>query len=285
MSYDNTCKYLTEKYPEDLLRWIFKRELKNVKILNTEINQEPIQADALVLLQTANQIVHLEFQTLPYAEPPMPLRMLDYKVRLTRQYNCEIEQVVIFLKSTTSRLAFQQEYRDRHTVHSYRVIRMWEQDPSSLLATPALLPLATLAASNSPNDLLRQVAEEIAKISDDSQRQNLYACADILAGLRFDKSLIRQLFREDIMRESVTYQDILQKGVQQGLQQGLQQGRYEGEVALLMRLLAHRLGEISPQLKQKIQGLSITQLDELGEALLDFSEVADLVAWLQQSQK
>jgi predicted transposase/invertase (TIGR01784 family) len=278
LSYDNTCKYLAENYPEDLLRWVFNRQLKNIKILNTEINQEPIQADALVLLQTDNRIIHLEFQTLPYAEPPMPLRMLDYKVRLTRQYNCEIEQVVIFLKSTTSRLAFQQEYRDSHTVHSYRVIRMWEQDPSSLLATPALLPLATLAASNSPENLLRQVAQEVARIADDTQRQNLYACADILAGLRFDKGLIRQLFREDIMRESVTYQDILQKGVQQGRQEG----RYEGELTLLLRQLTRRLGEIAPNLKQQIQALSIAQLDDLGEALLDFAEVTDLVAWLQQ---
>jgi len=35
--------------------------------------------------------------------------------------------------------------------------------------------------------------------------------AEILAGLGFVKGIIRQLFREDIMRESVIYQDILQQ--------------------------------------------------------------------------
>ncbi|MTJ29250.1 hypothetical protein [Aphanizomenon flos-aquae] len=39
---------------------------------------------------------------------------------------------------------------------------------------------------------------------------------EILAGLRFEKNLIRQLLSEDIMQESVIYQDILQKGEQKG---------------------------------------------------------------------
>ncbi len=35
----------------------------------------------------------------------------------------------------------------------------------------------------------------------------------------------------------------------------------------------------------QIQTLALTQLEELGEALLDFSELADLLAWLQTSQQ
>ncbi|NEQ18631.1 MAG: hypothetical protein F6K28_00440 [Microcoleus sp. SIO2G3] len=46
-----------------------------------------------------------------------------------------------------------------------------------------------------------------------------YSCGGILAGLRFEEDLIRQLFREDIMRESVIYQSIRQEGKQEGLKQ------------------------------------------------------------------
>jgi hypothetical protein len=34
---------------------------------------------------------------------------------------------------------------------------------------------------------------------------------------------------------------------------------------------------------QQIQGLSLVQLEALGEALLDFTEVDDLATWMQQN--
>ncbi|WP_421655757.1 hypothetical protein [Leptothermofonsia sp. ETS-13] len=151
--------------------------------------------------------------------------MLDYSVRLKRQYNCDVEQVILFLKATSSNIVQIQEYKDRTTCHYYRVIRLWEQEPSTFLTTPSLLPFATLAQSDSPPTLLREVAARIARIDDSRQRVNLASCAEILAGLRFEKALRRQLFREEAMRESVIYQDILQQGLQEGLQQGLQQGQ------------------------------------------------------------
>ena len=95
MTYDNTLKYLVEQYPEDFIRYLLASEATDIQILKTELNQEPIRADSVTFLQTANQILHLEFQTLPASTPPLPLRMLDYWVRLYRQYNCDIEQIVI----------------------------------------------------------------------------------------------------------------------------------------------------------------------------------------------
>jgi predicted transposase YdaD len=137
-----------------------------------------------------------------------------------------------------------------------------------------------LARSDSPNTLLEQVAAQIDRIEEPRQRGNLAACVEVLAGLRFDIDLIRQLFREEVMRESVVYQDILQKG----LQQGLQQGRQQGEVTLIMRQLNRRFGEVDPQLQERVQGLSIPQLEELSLALLDFEAVTDLVTWLDEHQ-
>lgn len=83
------------------------------------------------------------------------------------------------------------------------------------------------------------------------------------------------------MRESVIYQDILQ----QGLQQGRQEGRQEGEVNLITRQLTRRLGEVDSSLIEQIRKLSIEQLETLGIALLDFSKVSDLVAWLEQQKR
>jgi predicted transposase YdaD len=72
----------------------------------------------------------------------------------------------------------------------------------------------------------------------------------------------------------------MEQGIQRGLQQGLQQGRQQGELALVIRQLTRRLGAVAPQLRERIGMLSIEQLEDLGEALLDFTNTADLQAWL-----
>ena len=164
MTYDNICKYLAEEYPLNFARWLFPTQATEVEVLKTELSLEPIRADSVTLLQSSNQILHLEFQTLPGSEPPLPLRMLDYWLRLYRQYRCPIEQVIIFLKPTTSEAVFVNEFTATNTWHRYRVIRLWEQDPAPFLADNALLPLATLTRTETPRNLLEQVAVQVARI-------------------------------------------------------------------------------------------------------------------------
>lgn len=274
MAYDNLCKYLAETYAANFVRWLLAIDPTNVRVLKTEIIPEPIRSDALILLQTDNQILHLEFQTLPYSEPPLPYRMLKYWVLLYGQYKCDIEQVVIFLKETASEQVFIDRFERRNTTHSYRIIRLWEEDPTPFLSEPALLPLAALTRSNTPTNLLEQVAQRVAMLEEPAQKQSLAAAAEILAGLRFEKSLIRRLFREELMRESVIYQDILEQGLQQGLQRG--------EAIALLRIFTRRFGEIPPQLEAKIRSLSIPELEALIDAQIDFSSLDDLVNWLNQ---
>jgi predicted transposase YdaD len=71
------------------------------------------------------------------------------------------------------------------------------------------------------------------------------------------------------------------EGRTEGEQIGEQSGRTEGERALILRLLNRRIGDVSLDLRSQIQSLSLTQLEALGEALLDFSQLGDLVEWLR----
>jgi predicted transposase YdaD len=123
---------------------------------------------------------------------------------------------------------------------------------------------------------LERTATEVGKIESESLRREISGYAQLMAGLRFDKKLIYQVFREDMMRESVIYQDILQ----QGEQKGRQEGRQEGELALILRQLTRRVGAVSPKAEAQIRTLSLAQLETLGEALLDFSQPSDLDDWL-----
>lgn len=149
---------------------------------------------------------------------------------------------------------------------------MWEEDPQIFLEDNALLPFATLAAATNPQQLLSRVAQQVSMIESGEQRSEIATRAQLLAGLRFDKTLIQQLFRGEGMRESVIYQDIFQQGEQ------------KGESKLVLRLLNRRFGDVPANLQAQVQALAIAQLENLGDALLDFSELADLANWLQENQ-
>jgi Domain of unknown function (DUF4351) len=76
-------------------------------------------------------------------------------------------------------------------------------------------------------------------------------------------------------------QEGIQEGRQEGIQEGERRGRQTGEVAIVTRQLSRRIGPITPTTETKIRSLSLSQLEELGEALLDFSSSTDLERWLQ----
>jgi predicted transposase YdaD len=75
---------------------------------------------------------------------------------------------------------------------------------------------------------------------------------------------------------------IVTSWMEEGLQRGRLEGRLEGELAVIMRLLTRRIGTVEPELEERIRQLSLTQLEDLAEALLDFSDEDDLVVWLQR---
>lgn len=80
MSFDNICKYLATEYPPSFVRWLLNYAPSDTQILPTELKLDPVRADTLILLQ-ANQILHVECQTLPASVPSLPLEFI-YKERV-----------------------------------------------------------------------------------------------------------------------------------------------------------------------------------------------------------
>ena len=78
------------------------------------------------------------------------------------------------------------------------------------------------------------------------------------------------------MRESVIYQEIRSDGIEEG--------RKNEALLLVTRVLTRRIGSIAPETTEQIQTLSVEELEDLGEALLDFSEASDLTNWLNDHQ-
>ncbi|RUS97010.1 hypothetical protein DSM106972_085600 [Dulcicalothrix desertica PCC 7102] len=65
-------------------------------------------------------------------------------------------------------------------------------------------------------------------------------------------------------------------------QEGRAEGRVEEGQRLVLRQLNRRFGEIDASIIERVSLLSTEQLEALGEALLDFSALSDLEAWLNQ---
>ncbi|MEH2411828.1 Rpn family recombination-promoting nuclease/putative transposase [Nostoc sp.] len=281
MSFDNLCKLLSEKHPVTFASWVLGTPQTAVTVLKTELSIEPIRADYVTFLKLQQRILHLEFQTKLESTPPLPLRMLDYWVRLYRLYR-PITQVVVLLLPPTPETVIETAFSVETTRHEYRVICMWEENPEQFLKDSALLPLAPLAATTQPQALLQRVVARVNQLEPE-QRPEISAYTQILAGLKYKKDLIRQLFREGMMRESVIYQEILAEGEQRGEQRGelrgRQEGRQEGERSLILRQLTRRMGELPQPVLERIETLSLEQLENLGEALLDFQAIADLETW------
>jgi predicted transposase YdaD len=53
----------------------------------------------------------------------------------------------------------------------------------------------------------------------------------------------------------------------------------EGE-RLVLKLLIRKLGNINPEIRSRVNSLTIEQLESLGEDLLDFTQMSDILAWL-----
>ena len=270
--YDSTCKFIALEYSRDLATWLLGKPLELTEIKPSELSLEPIRADTLIFLESEELILHIEFQTEPKED--IPYRMLDYATRLYRCYpDKPIHQVVIYLRKSDSPKVRQNDYKQGKTSHQFEVIRLWEQPSEPLLKAPGLFPFAILAQAEKQENLLRQIAQEIEQISDSREQSNLAASTAILAGLVLEKDIIQRLLRKDIMKESVIYQEIWSEG--------LQEGRQEGEANLVLRQLNRRLGDISPELLPNIRSLDLEQLENLGEALLDFQSPQDLEQWLE----
>lgn len=99
--FDNVCKFLAENFSTNFANWLIGKNITYTKLSPSELSLEPIRADAIILLQSDENIMHLEFQTLP--KPEIPFRMTDYRLRGHRSFpEKEMYQFVIYLQPTSS---------------------------------------------------------------------------------------------------------------------------------------------------------------------------------------
>lgn len=67
----------------------------------------------------------------------------------------------------------------------------------------------------------------------------------------------------------------------QGIEEGIEQGIERGQKSLLLKQIKHRFGELDETNLTRIDALTVPQLEQLGEVLLDCSDFIELEQWLK----
>jgi predicted transposase YdaD len=73
-----------------------------------------------------------------------------------------------------------------------------------------------------------------------------------------------------------------EKGRREGQEAGMKEGLRQGEAALALRLLNRRVGPLAVEVESRVMALPLTLMEALGDALLDFESLSDLLNWLDE---
>jgi predicted transposase/invertase (TIGR01784 family) len=172
---------------------------------------------------------------------------------------------------------------------SPRVARLYLdelEEPENASVSFRLVKLITTPVSEAI-PLAQQIVEQTSR--ETIQRQQQLQFLDLLETIMVYK--LPALSREEIqqmmglpdidLKQTRFYQEVFAEGEAEGREEGREEGRQEEGAAIILRLLTRRFGSIGHTLEIQIRALSLTQIEALAEALLDFSELEELEAWLQ----
>ena len=236
----------------------------------------------------AHFLIHVENQA--SAQSDFPRRMFHYFARLHEKYGLSIYPVVIFSFDTPLRPEPQQyavAFPDRSVLQfNYRVIQLNRLSWRKFVNTPnpvacALMAKMKMTPTERPKVKL-ECLRLLATLKLDPARTKLiggfvesYLTLTAEEFKRFERGLERLVPQEkEKAMEVLTYWE--KKGREEGREEGLQRGKEQ----LIIRQMQRRVGLITSETEKRLEGLTSEQLDDLGEALLDFTSAQDLEGWL-----
>ena len=163
-------------------------------------------------------------------------------------------------------------YPHRSLLNSDQVHRIYLDELGDIHQLPvwvALMVLTTLEESQAPEAaryLLTKSNQETSSLSS----QVIIEMITTIMMYKFEKLTLREV---EVMlgislEKSRAYREIKQEGIEQAT------------LNLVIRLLTKRFGELSAEIRGSISALPLPVMENLSEALLDFTSLNDLQNWL-----
>ena len=187
-------------------------------------------------------LLHLEFVS-GHDSATLPSTLLMRNGLLGHRHQLLVRSGAVLLRPETDSPQLTGRYERRfpgeeaYLMFRYPVVRVWQLPPEPLLKGGlSLLPLAPISAVTEADlpGIIKRMDQRLSSRRERKQAPLVWGAAYILLGLRYSPALAAQLFRGVMsMKESSTYQAILEEG----RQEGLVEGRSEGAVAEAKKVL------------------------------------------------
>jgi predicted transposase YdaD len=227
--FDPTLKELVETEPES---WpaLLGRPTGPTEVIDADIATVSGAADK-VLRVSANPpyILHLEFVT-GHDAPALPRKLIVRNSLLEDRHELPVRSSVLLLHPQADSPQLTGRYErgfpgeEAYLTFLYQVLRVWQLPCEPLLTGGlALLPLAPISAVTEAElpGIIKRIEQRLSKSGARKQAQVVWSSAYILLGLRYSTALTAKLFRGVLsMKESSTYQAILEEGRAEGQVQG-----------------------------------------------------------------
>jgi predicted transposase YdaD len=237
-------------------------------------------------------IIHLEHQSSSQAD--FNARMFTYFARLHEKYGLPIYPIVLYSHDsprTPEPTTYTVDFPGWKVLEfNYRVIQLNQLNWHDFVSIPNPVASALIAKMRmdkqerptvklSSLQLLVSLGLNPAQIELISQFIDVYLELNTQEEAIFKTQLatIEPVQEEEVMEIVTSWQ---RQGRAEGRAEGREQGRQQEACTMVLRQLNRRIGALTTQLQERIQQLSTPQLEDLGEALLDFSAIADLENWL-----
>lgn len=255
-------------------------EFINNEVFTDVTAGEKHEVDVLVKARFRGQdtffLIHVENQA--SAKPGFPKRMFVYFSRLLEKYDLPIYPVVIFSYDKPQRAEptrFVVSFPGRNVLQfDYKVIQLnripWRQflkRPNPVAA--ALMTKMKMSAADRPKARLECLRLLTTLKLDPAQSKLIGGFID--SYLKLTTAEMKKYEREfaALAPEEKEATMVMVTSWERNAKQ-----------ELVSRQVRRRFGSVSSRTTERLDQLSAAQLDEFGEALFDFTSIADLEAWL-----
>ncbi|NJN07464.1 MAG: DUF4351 domain-containing protein [Richelia sp. RM2_1_2] len=238
-------------------------------------------------------LIHVEIQA--ESEDEFEKRMFLYNLRIFDKFAKPAISVAILCDSSTDWRPHQYSYNypDTRLNFEFGTVKLidyqnrWEELEASdnPFATVVMAHLKTQQTKKKLGErktwkfsLIRRLYEQGWQERD---IRNLYRFIDWVMIL--PRTLEAKFWQEFKLYEQERRMSYITTGERIGYERGEQEGRQKQAQTLVLRLLQKRFGELPQPVREQVQSLSTNQLESLGEALLDFAKLDDLINWLAEN--
>jgi predicted transposase YdaD len=228
------------------------------------------------------RVIDFNFQASRDAD--LSRRVLVYNALLHQRFRVPVHSVVVLLRPAADERALTGHYRYEGYPHrsqlafTFDVVRLWRRPVREFLsAGPGALPLAVLAempggasVKRALPNILKEIDERLTHQSQPFPAGDLWTAAFVLSGLRLPRGEAVELFKGIlVMKESTTYQWIIEQGMKEGMKEGVKEGALKEARNMILMVGDAHLGKPSAAVKKLINEISdLERLHRMSKRLL-----------------